>query len=167
MSEHKHHFLDGPMAVVESLEILGARQACEALIVQYAFLIDFDQGASVADLFTDDGIWEVVTPGGGDPIRFTGRDQIGPLLGNRKPGVRSRHVMSNVGVNVSDEDNAQGGSYVTLYRAEGVEGDATAPLTSPSAVGEYRDVFRRGDDGIWRFAHRQFHAAFTSPDFGL
>ena len=167
MSEHKHHFLDGPMAVVESLEILGARQACEALIVQYAFLIDFDQGAKVADLFTEDGVWEVVPPAGGDPIRFVGTEQIGQLFGNRDAGTRSRHVMTNIGVNVSDEDNAQGGSYVTLYRATGVEAGAAAPLTHPAAVGEYRDGFRRGDDGIWRFAHRQFHAGFTADDFNL
>ena len=139
---------------MDDLERLLAERACESLIVSYSHLIDFGEAGRVAELFTDDGIWESAE------TTMRGREQIAAGFGRRQAntGRRSRHVCTNVAIDVESATEAQGVCYFTLYRADNVEGPV-ASVEGPEMVGEYRDRFVRTADG-WRIAHRRATAGF-------
>jgi ketosteroid isomerase-like protein len=133
-----------------------AERACERLIVAYTHLIDFGEAARVAELFTEDGVWESAE------ATMRSRDEIAAGFARRQDntGRRSRHVCTNVAVDLISATEAAGVCYFTLYRADGVDPAAVAPLEGPAIVGEYHDRFVRTDDG-WRIAHRRATAAFV------
>ena len=80
---------------------------------------------------------------------------------NTAPQLRSRHVLTNIFIDVVDADHARGISYLTLYRHVGEESLSPDPITfdGPAGVGHYEDRFVRTDHG-WRFARRKLHMAF-------
>lgn len=131
----------------------AAERACHRLVVAYTHLIDGGRAADVADLFAEDGVWSA------GKIRYEGREQIRAAFAERQALDRtSRHVCTNIGIDVVDADNATGLVYLTLYR-----GDGPGPHPAiPDLVGEYRDRFVRTDEG-WRFATRTAAAAFERP----
>ena len=137
-----------------TLDELSAIHACERLIVAYTHLIDMGEAAKVAELFTDDGVWESAE------ATMEGREQIAAGFGRRQAntGRRSRHVCTNVSVTLTSSDRAEGLCYFTLYRADDVDA-AVVFDTVPTMVGEYRDRFRRTPDG-WRIEHRTATAGF-------
>jgi hypothetical protein len=128
---------------------------CGRLIVAYSHMIDFGDAGSIADLFTEDGVWESTER------RLGNRAEIAESFAQRQAntGRRSRHVCTNVAIDVVSPDEATGVSYYTLYREDDVESE-TAELDGPAMVGDYRDRFVRTPDG-WRIAHRQATAAFV------
>lgn len=136
-------------------DIERIRRACEALCMDYARALDFRDYDAFVSLFTDDALLHV-----GEPL--AGLAAIRAALRLRPDEVRSRHVVSNVFVDVQDEREARGISYLTLYRHNGPESlrAAAVPLDGPARVGHFEDRFLRCDDG-WRFRSRRFHAAFS------
>jgi hypothetical protein len=70
----------------------------------------------------------------------------------------SKHVCTNLRVDVHDADHASGVVYLSLYRADDV-GDGPGPLAGPSLIGHYEDTFVRTSDG-WRIATRAAHVTF-------
>jgi hypothetical protein len=142
---------------MDDLERLLAERACERLIVEYCRLVDFGQAAGIADLFTEDGVWE------GTDLVLNGRDEIREWFQRREGVTRrvSRHVCTNVGIDVVSQDEAEGLCYLINYRHDRQEGDMSLPVPAdhPKWVGELRDRFRRTPEG-WRFARRQVDVAF-------
>ena len=130
------------------------RADCEALSVAYARAIDFRDYDAFADLFADDGVLDVGTP-------LLGRDAIRAALNKRPDELRSRHVLTNIFVDVQDANSARGISYLTLYRHVGPESLLGKPVIfdGPAAVGHYEDQFVRTSQGF-RFKHRRLHMAF-------
>lgn len=130
---------------------------CTKLSIAYARHVDFKEYDQFVQLFAQDGELNVT----GKPVR--GREKIARSLAFRPDGLRSRHILTNIHINVIDENNAEGLSYLTLYRhtGEGLEADDPGPRTIPGpwAVGHYADRFVRTDEG-WRFASRVLHFAF-------
>jgi ketosteroid isomerase-like protein len=139
---------------MDDVERSVAERACERLVYEYCHLIDLGTADRVHELFTDDGVWEA------GRIVMTGIEEIREGFGRRAEMSRtSRHVCTNVVINVLSEDSAEGVSYVTLYRHDG-EGDGPAPTNDqPVMVGHYADRFARTEDG-WRIAHRRAEIAF-------
>ena len=139
---------------MDDLSRLVAEQACAALITRYTHLVDEGQASEVADLFTADGVW--ASP----ESTFEGRDAIrAAFLRREKSRRRSRHVCTNVAIDVADEGNATGLCYLTLFRTDAEE---TPPRgTAPDLVGVYRDRFVRTDDDGWRFASRLTEVSFV------
>jgi len=80
---------------------------CERLIVAYSHMIDFGHAGNVADLFTADGVWESAERhlDGGDAIAASFRAR------QANTGRRSRHVCTNVAIDVLGPDTAKGVSY--------------------------------------------------------
>lgn len=141
-------------------ERLWIERACERLVGLYTHYVDFGDGARIAELFAADGVWQV-----GD-TRFEGREMLEGMFRARQEMTqrRSRHVCTNLVVDVEDEDHASGIVYLQLYRHDFEEGtavsdDVIAPAAPPFAVGQYRDRFVRTEDG-WRFALRRAELAF-------
>jgi hypothetical protein len=142
---------------MDDLERLLAERACERLIVEYSRLVDFGNAAMIADLFTEDGRWE------GTDLVLDGREQIRDWFTQREGVTRrvSRHVCTNVGVDLLSADEAESVCYMINYRHDRHEGDTSLPVPAehPKYVGELHDRFRRTPDG-WRFASRRVEVAF-------
>jgi ketosteroid isomerase-like protein len=139
-------------------ERLLAERECERLIMVYSHLIDGGEAERVAELFADDGVWE------SESRRADGRAEIRGLFRRRQSKVQrtSRHVCTNIVVDVVSATEAVGLTYYTLYRYEGGEGSTKAPLNGPVMIGDYRDRFVLTSEG-WRFSHRRASAAFVQP----
>ena len=130
------------------------QQDCEALSIAYARAVDFRDYDEFVNLFTEDGTLET-------GVRLEGKQAIAASLKRRPDELRSRHVLTNIFVNVVNRDEATGISYLTLYRHVGPESLRSGPISfdGPFAIGHYQDVFVRMDDG-WRFKSRVLHMAF-------
>jgi uncharacterized protein (TIGR02246 family) len=138
--------------------IADIERACTALSYSYARAIDFrDQDALVA-LFTPDATLTV-----GETL--AGQDAIRAWIRARPDEVRSRHVISNVFIDVLGPESARGIAYLTLYRHHGEASVRHGPvaLTGPAAVGHYEDRFVRTAEG-WKFASRRLQLAFRDPE---
>jgi hypothetical protein len=146
---------------MDALARLLIERACERLIVDYARFVDFGEASRIAELFTEDGVWE------SEGLRMEGRSAIREGFARRE-GVRrrvSRHVCTNVAVDVVSADEARGLCYLVNYRFDRREGDdpaAPVPAGAPKYVGEYHDRFVRSAEG-WRFAHRSCTLGFVRP----
>jgi hypothetical protein len=143
---------------MDERDIERIERACTALSVAYARAVDFRDYKAFVALFAADGTLDVGKP-------LTGREAIWQSLMARPDELRSRHVISNVFIDVLDAASARGISYLTLYRHHGPESvsHGPAPLTGPAAVGHYEDRFLRTAEG-WRFQSRRLHLAFRDPD---
>jgi len=130
-------------------------RACERLSIAYAYHVDFGDYDAFADLFAIDGVLEAGRPSNGREALRTG------IKKSRSPLLRSRHVLTNVRIEVVDADHATGVTYLSLYRwvCDEAQPDGPLPLAGPAGVGHYQDRFVRTAEG-WRFAHRKLFFAF-------
>jgi hypothetical protein len=130
------------------LDRLLAVNECTALMHEYGYRFDHGDGVGVADLFTEDGEWisPAVACRGRDELVafFTLRDQLTERL--------TRHVVTNIAVDVRSADEATARSVAIEYR--GNRGpDGMTVDTVPALVGDYEDEFVRVD-GVWKFRRR-------------
>ena len=140
---------------MDDIEALRIESACRRLTAAYAHAIDLGHAERVAQLFTEDGVWE------SPERRLEGASAIAAAFDARAGMDRtSRHVCTTSAFTIDDADHASGITYFTLYRHDGA-GDGPAPLDGPAVVGHYEDRFVRSD-GDWRFAHRRAVAAFVA-----
>ncbi|MET0146480.1 MAG: nuclear transport factor 2 family protein [Ilumatobacteraceae bacterium] len=137
---------------------LVAERSCERLMYTYAQLVDFGGAAGIADLFTTDGVWL-----GADGGAMRGQAAIREAFSRRQGLTRrqSRHVITNVLVDVRSPDEAEGIAYLINYRHDSQSGVAEhpAPADAPKFVGEYHLSFRKDAAG-WRIATLRFDLAF-------
>lgn len=140
---------------MEAIDRLSIERECERLVAAYCHYVDHGEAKRIADLFSVDGVWK------GPEVTMEGREQLQQGFGQREANASrmSRHVCTNLLVDVIDEDHAEGTVYLTLYRHDGPEGRRLSPLEQPEMVGEYRDKFVRTAEG-WRFAHREIEISF-------
>jgi hypothetical protein len=143
---------------MDDVTLLLAERACERLIFEYCRLVDFGHAAGIADLFCQDGEWE------GVDLHLRGREEIREWFTRREGLTRrvSRHVCTNVAINVLSDAEAQSVCYMINYRHDRGEGDRSlpVPVEAPKYVGELHDRFRRTADG-WRFASRRVEVSFV------
>ncbi len=132
------------------------QRECEALSIAYARAVDFRDYDEFVRLFAEDGVLDV-----GQPL--VGRSAIKAAMEKRSDKLRSRHVLTNIFIDVVDKQNARGISYLTLYRHIGEESLSSDPIDfgGPAAVGHYEDKFVLTDTG-WCFASRKLHFAFRN-----
>ena len=144
--------------IEEDTNRLIAERDCERLIYQYARFVDIGEAARIADLFTDDGVWTAA-----DGRSMDGQDQIRAAFSARQALSRrlSRHVITNVLIDVHSDTEASGTAYLVNYRHDGT-GDTVqrpGPARHPKFVGDYHLRFRRLD-GKWRIASLCFDLLF-------
>ena len=143
---------------MDELARLLAERECARLIFRYCRLVDFGNGSKIADLFCEDGEWQ------GTDLHLHGRDEIRAWFTERERLTRrvSRHLCTNVSVDVLSEDRAESLCYMVNYRHDSRDGDPELPVTLevPKFVGELHDRFRRTEDG-WRFAGRRVEVSFV------
>lgn len=114
-------------------------QDCARLVAHYANLNDAGRWADVAALYAPDG--RMARPTAPDDW-VVGRDAILAAFLAR-PARTTRHVCSNIVIDVMSESEARGESAMLLFTGEG------APK-----VGSFHDHFVRTDAG-WLFAERR------------
>ncbi len=119
-------------------------QDCARLVALYANLNDAARWEDVAALYAEDG--RMARPTAPDDW-IVGRDAILTAFRSR-PARTTRHVCSNVVIDVLDESHASGESAMLLFTGEG------APK-----VGSFHDRFVRVQ-GEWRFAERRGSLTF-------
>ncbi len=130
---------------------------CTELVYASARLLDFRDYEGYTSLFTEQAELDM-----GRSV--TGQAAIFGLCMRRPADLRSRQVISNVFIEVLDDDNARGMNYVTIYEHVG---DAAlkagpAPLHGPRVVGHFEDRYTRSAEG-WRISRRKLHIAFEAP----
>lgn len=144
---------------MDELQRLLAERACERLVAEYARRVDFGEASAIADLFTADATWQ------GD-ILLEGREKIREWFTQREGVTRrvSRHVCTNLLVDVVSATEARSRCYMVNYRHDRAEGDDSLPVPTevPKYVGELHDEFRLTDEG-WRFSARRVTVAFLRP----
>jgi uncharacterized protein (TIGR02246 family) len=129
------------------LDRLFAEHQIADLVTRYAVLNDDGDFEGMAALFADDA--RFIRPSGGDPI--VGRDAILASYQGRPPRI-SRHLITNIVVDLASESEAACRSTIVLYTAE--PGALPADANKPALLGGFRDRLVKTADG-WRFAERE------------
>jgi len=127
---------------------------CEALSIAYARAVDFRDYDAFVELFTDDGVLDTGRP-------LEGKSAIAKAMSRRPDELRSRHILTNIFIDVLSQAKARGITYLTLYRHIGPESLEGEPIgfDGPAAVGHYEDRFVKTEAG-WKFKRRKLHFAF-------
>jgi hypothetical protein len=127
-----------------NVDELTAREQIRELIASYTHLGDGGRLDELVALFEPDGWIDA------HRVRYEGAEAIGGFFGgivsSRADGPATtfvRHHIANVTITLTGDDTATGASYWTVYGDRGFE-----------SSGRYRDAYRRGTDGVWRFSSR-------------
>lgn len=130
---------------------LSIERECQRLVLQFAkFNDDWDHEA-LANLFTEDCTFARPL----DPEHpYHGRAAVHAIFRDRKPRL-TRHVMTNILIDVISADEAHGNSYVTMISSPETQG----PVPGEGIFfGSFDDVFVRTATG-WKFKSRTGNVA--------
>ena len=134
------------------LERIEIERACERLVLVYARALDLGDMNAAADCFAVDGSFaRPMTP----DVVIQGREAIRAGLLTRPKTLPTKHLTTNVVIDVQDRDHATGLSYLTMISTTPAEG-AKAPFVSagPLWFGECVDSFVR-ENGVWKLKDRR------------
>jgi SnoaL-like domain len=141
--------MQDPLSTIERIEI---ERACERLVYVYVQALDRGDMSGAADCFALRGTFaRPMTP----DVVIEGREAIRAGLKSRPATLLTKHIASNVMIEVDSRDTAHGISYLTMIATTPAAG-AVAPHVTPGPLyfGEFRDRFVR-EDGVWRFLERR------------
>jgi len=133
-------------------EIISIERACTRLVVDFAYFSDAQNYDALVLLFAENGSMTRPT---GDPL--IGHASILKSYRSRPSGRVTRHICTNIRIQVDSSDQARGLTYAVVYSANaddptdahfGVQADARR------LVGEFEDEFVRTQEG-WRFSARR------------
>jgi hypothetical protein len=132
---------------VSPLDRLILETEISRLVTHYALLNDQANFDALASLFTAEGV--LTRPSGGEPI--VGREAILAAFKARPPRI-SRHVISNILVDVVSATHAHCRSTLLLYSAPPAELPTKA--ASPALLGGFEDRLVKHNNQ-WLFAERR------------
>jgi len=124
--------------------------------IDYWYRVDHEGGAGVSEMFVEDGVFHA---GPGDPL--VGRAAIEAFYAwRRERGERtSRHIITNFHVAFDGDRAARTCCAMLLY---GTDGRPPHQGTGAAMVADMIDDCVKGDDGVWRYARRDFVPLYTS-----
>ena len=131
---------------------LHIQQTCLDLVWRFHLYLDRLDVPGVMGLLADDAVWDQKRIG-----LLKGKAEIEKYVRSKKPS-NSMHLISNVVIDVIDEDHAEGSMYFAYFLGEGAP-DTLSPMNGPNSVGFYKDKFVRTKAG-WKFAYRDPHTIF-------
>ena len=136
-------------SLAERIEI---ERACERIVYAYSRALDLGELSAAADFFAENG--SMARPMAPEQI-IRGRENIRAALLARPKTLLTKHLASNVMIDVVSRDEARGLSYLTMISST-PPGDAIAPYVSagPIYFGEFVDRFLR-EGGEWKFLERR------------
>jgi len=134
-----------------------ARLEIDELNAEFAYLIDNNRSAEVADLFTPQGSY-----GRSSGERSVGREAIrAAYAGRAGRGPRTaRHIFTNLRLTYRDDGLIEGKSILTLYAEDGVP----PHVAEPFLIADYDDVYAQDEDGRWRYESRTITWLFMQKD---
>ncbi|KUN87120.1 nuclear transport factor 2 family protein [Streptomyces griseoruber] len=138
---------------------LLAERACRRLLLDLVRRLDLGEPGSVAELFTEDGVW--TWPEGDRLVK--GRAALRAHFGTRPADQHARRLMADVRVDVTSPDTARATSYFTTYRTHTVPPTPPAPAPPPVGIGHYEDTLHRTPDGSWLLAARTLRLPRDRP----
>ncbi len=129
---------------------------CTRTLTRFINALDARDYETMAGLMAENGVW--VRPGG----NAVGPDGLFEAMKDRPRDLVVRHVISNVAVEVIDEDNATGITYLTVYRHHGPPPESgPAPLAGVHMVGvSHNRLVREG--GGWRISEKRTSRTFDA-----
>lgn len=130
---------------MDAAERWAIESECTRLINLYALLNDEARWEEVTALYAPDGV--MIRPTAPDaPI--VGRDAIITAFESRPPRT-TRHVCSNIVIDVEDANSARGRSAMLLFTSS----------DKPPLIGGFEDRFVLTEEG-WRFSERRGYLTF-------
>jgi hypothetical protein len=136
-------------SAAERVEI---ERACERIVYAYARALDLGELGAAADLFAENG--SMARPMAPEQV-IQGRETIRAALLTRPKSLLTKHLATNVMIDVVSHDAARGLSCLTMISTT-PPGDGVAPFISAGPVyfGEFKDQFVR-EGGDWKFLERR------------
>ena len=137
------------LSAAERIEI---ERACERLVYDYSRALDLGDMSAAADCFAENG--SLARPMMPDAV-IQGRETIRASLLTRPKTLLTRHLATNVMIDVESRDSASGLSYLTMISTT-PPADGKPPYVSqgPLWFGEFKDKFVR-ENGVWKFLERR------------
>jgi hypothetical protein len=137
------------LSAAERIEI---ERACERLVHVYSRALDLGDLSAAADCFAENG--SMTRPMMPDAV-IQGRETIRASLLTRPKTLLTKHLATNVMIDVESRDSASGLSYLTMISTT-PPADGKPPYVSqgPLWFGEFRDKFVR-ENGAWKFLERR------------
>jgi hypothetical protein len=137
------------LSVAQRIEI---ERACERVVYAYSRALDLGEMSAAADFFAENG--SIARPMAPDKV-IEGREAIRAALLTRPKTLLTKHLATNVMIDVVSREEARGLSYLTMISTT-PPGDAAAPYvsTGPVYFGEFKDRFVR-EDGAWKILERR------------
>jgi hypothetical protein len=137
------------LSAAERIEI---ERACERIVHAYSRALDLGNMSAAADFFAEHGSF--ARPMAPDKV-IQGREAIRTALLTRPKSLLTKHLATNVMIDVISRDEARGLSYLTMISTT-PPGDAAAPHVSAGPVyfGEIEDRFVR-EGGEWKILERR------------
>jgi hypothetical protein len=119
------------------------RSKIEKLIYEFFYCLDERHYRQLSDMFASDGVWHRQ----GKQLR--GPDAVMDAMKQRPAGFTTRHLITNVIVDVAGSDAASARYYMTVFVHEGTEAPkAAVPMAVPMHVSSFEQKFvNRG--GQW------------------
>ena len=124
-----------PITALERLEI---ERACERIVYAYSRALDVGDMSGAADLFAENGSF--ARPMAPDKV-IAGREAIRASLMSRPKILLTKHLASNVMIDVVSRDEARGLSYLTMISTS-PPGDAAALATLAQRPATHHDQLR-------------------------
>jgi hypothetical protein len=137
------------LSAVERIEI---ERACERIVYGYSRALDLGDMSAAADYFAENG--SMARPMAPDQV-IQGRETIRASLLTRPKTLLTKHLATNVMIDVESRDAASGLSYLTMISTT-PPADAKPPFVSngPLYFGEFKDRFVR-EKGVWKILERR------------
>lgn len=138
-----------PLSAAERIEI---ERACERIVYNYSRALDRGDMSAAADFFAENG--SMSRPMAPDQV-IQGRETIRASLMTRPTTLLTKHLATNVIIDVESRDAASGISYLTMI-ATTPAGDSKPPFVSqgPLYFGEFKDRYVR-ENGVWKILERR------------
>jgi SnoaL-like domain len=137
------------LSVLERIEI---ERACERLVYAYSRALDLGDMSAAADFFAENG--SMSRPMAPNQV-IQGRETIRASLLTRPKTLLTKHLATNIVIDVESRDSARGISYLTMIATTPPQG-AEPPFVSqgPLYFGQFVDRFVR-ENSEWKFLERR------------
>lgn len=126
---------------------------CARLVLRSLRAFDERDWPGYAELFAEDGVF-IRANAPDEPL--VGREAIRRALAERSAARLTRHLCTNLEIDVLDGEHARGFCYLLLYAGDASQPESPGgrPADGVQRVGEYRDTFVRTGAG-WRIGMRE------------
>jgi len=139
-------------SALSNLERLEVESACQRLVYEYMRALDGNDWKGLANCFIEEGV--LARPMQPEQL-FQGREAIRASMSARPKGLTTRHLATNVMIDVVGANSASGVTTFAMIGCTPAQ-DARPPFESggPLYFGEFHDRFVR-EVGQWKFLERR------------